>query len=916
MEKISMIEIIAKKLENIIIPLDKINSMKELCISIDNLELYEKLYKNLSDNIYILISECVIYEYNDKKHCGEIIGESSDQRTKYFEENFANKLDFSHYFLEKYCILSDLLKKKVVELINFYMEIILSYSNDKEDLEDNFKSEIGKMCNILVQAGDLHNGKAVSIVHFEKQKIVYKPRKIEGEIIVEEFINYISVYLPRKLKFKFPKYLSRGKYTWQEFINQKECINMDEVHNYYYRVGVYLGIFYLFSTLDLHYENMISYGEHPMFIDLETLVRAENSLDNLNQDSKADSQSVLISSLLPVKSTGNFFDVNMSALFTGIQKSKNIYSTILMKDEEDDWIYVKEPAVVKGQHNILLYKGNEIEPHIVENDLINGFVDTMNIIILKKEEFKKMLYKNESNIKIRQVLRPTHIYWKFINASQSPAYLCSDERYNSIFNILYSKFTFGKHGFMRVEKEVEDLKNGNIPLFYTFMNDKNLYSDERLICADYYVETPLDTVIKKICKLDIELIEYQVRMIKMSLLTLYGFDRPKKRISYCEEKTFLSSNDVRDILEEYSNELVKNIIRIDENKYSLLLPVIDSDGYIIDGLQQGIYQVGGIIWYLAAYSKIYNSDYSKYAKGMLNTLISQYTKEKMINNGQLNFSVYSGSGGLLYLVYNFHKIFDDELYLDMSLEIIKDFINYYVNNEAIIGIDDDFYKGLPGALYVVCNIYEDYKLQYNKTICDVVEIDIIGKKLLELINNRRGSNYGLAHGLSGLAISLAALYKITGSNDYAQEIEKLIMEECKLYNESQDNYSWCKGKVGVILARDIMKKKCIENDLLIRTIENSIPDLSEINIKFIDIVNEYGLCHGLYGILEVLKDCGYDEYTDQIYMKYFNSILELKWFEHSEYKLEAFMIGSSGVAYSLMRLYNKLPSILALDVYQ
>lgn len=732
MRNVAMIECIANNIGNIIINSDEITSLNEVCISINNLNLYQKLYNNIINEIYISISESVIHEYHEKKKNGEIFGESTYNRTKYFEENFAEKLEFTYYFLEKYNVLRELLTIRVSDLIKFYKEIILNYNKDKDIIKDILKNNLGEISNIMLNAGDLHNGKAVSIIKLKNGKIVYKPRKIEGEIIVEKFIKYISEYLPKKIIFKFPKYVTRENYTWQEFICQKECVNMDQVHNYYYKTGIYLGIFYLFSTVDIHYENMISHGEDPIFIDLETLVRAETSIDNLNQDRKVDSKSVLISSLIPVKSVGNFFDVNMSALFTGIQKSENIYNTILVPDEKEDWVYMKKQAIVKGQQNILIYNGKEVEPYLVEKDLIQGFKDSMDIVISNKKCFKKLLYKDNNNIKIRQVLRPTHIYWKFIDASHSPVYLSSSEKYNSIFDILYSKFTFGKHGFMRVEKEVEDLKKGNIPLFYTFMGDKNLYADGNLICSDYYIETPLDTIVRKINHLDNELISYQIRLIRMSFLSLYGFDKPVNKIHSEKEREILSKSDIKNILDEYSNYLSKNLIQIDENKYSILSPVIDSEGYIIDGLKSGIYEIGGVIWYLAVYSKLYNSDYSKYAKGMLNTLISQYTKEKMLKKEEMNFSVYGGEGGLLYLVYNFYKIFGEELYLDMTIEIIKDFVKYYNNTNAKCGIDDDFYRGLPGILYVICNIFDNFKLEHNKLICDLNDLVVIGDKLIEL----------------------------------------------------------------------------------------------------------------------------------------------------------------------------------------
>ena len=42
------------------------------------------------------------------------------------------------------------------------------------------------------------------------------------------------------------------------------------------RSGVWLAVFDALGTSDLHYENMIASGEHPMFIDLETFVQRTN----------------------------------------------------------------------------------------------------------------------------------------------------------------------------------------------------------------------------------------------------------------------------------------------------------------------------------------------------------------------------------------------------------------------------------------------------------------------------------------------------------------------------------------------------------------------------------------------------------------------------------------------------------------
>ena len=112
-----------------------------------------------------------------------------------------------------------------------------------------------------------------------------------------------------------------------------------------------------------------------------------------------------------------------------------------------------------------------------------------------------------------------------------------------------------------------------------------------------------------------------------------------------------------------------------------------------------------------------------------------------------------------------------------------------------------------------------------------------------------------------------------------------------------------------------MMKLCNDDKNLIKMINETTPKLYEKNNNLIFDINEYGLCHGLYGNLEILKEVE-DSRSKYIYNKYFNSLLDIKWFEHSEYKMEAFMIGISGVAYSLMRLNNNLPSLLSLDIYK
>ncbi|MGO5066241.1 type 2 lantipeptide synthetase LanM [Clostridium sporogenes] len=925
MPKIEMIKCVRDNIIDTIISKEKLEQLNVVCKEYNNYDLAHKIYENIQEEVYLFISECIINEYHDKRICNQIVGDDRESRISFFNEHFARNKEFAFYFLKKYSILDDLLRIRVNDLLDFNLEIIRNYNKDLHLLNKLLKFQLGKIKEIPLKAGDLHNGRAVSIVKCENGKIVYKPRNLGTDIFIEKIMSYISTILPNCPYFRFPKNLCFQNYSWQEFIERKECETIQQVHKYYYRSGIYLAVFYLLTTMDMHYENMVSCGEHPIFIDLETIIRGEQSELTAMQDNKIDYKSVLVSNMLPAISSDGIFDINMSALFTGNHKSKKLFNTYVAPDEKLDWVYVKENVVIEGKDNRLLYMGKEIEPWKVQNDVINGFEETLKVIIKNKKEFIDFLKTISQDIKIRQVLRPTQVYWKFVSASHHPNCLSSIEKCNEIWDILFSNFTIGNHGFLRVEKEVSDLKRGYIPSFYTLLNNRNLYSDGERICKNYFYETPLQTAIKKIESMDESMVDYQIRFIKMSFLTLYGLDRSKLITGLKNDKAIselLTNNDVKGMLQEYTSYLVKNLIPLENDFYSIVMPYIGLDGFHMQGMESELYQVGGLIWFLAVYSKIYDNKYTKYPKGMLNTLITKYIKESPDLKDQYNFSLYNGVGGLLYMTYNFYKLFKDKFYFDISVEIINDIIDYYSKVDLLELIDTDFYRGLPGTLFLICKIFLDNQQSLGEGECPIVKLDdlvFIGDRFLNFISTNSNDTYGITHGITGLSITVSILYRITKNKKYSTMLKSLLIKENLLDDPNKKLYTWCKGKSGVLLSRHIMLQYCKDNKELSDIIISTMPKVDKKNINLFFELNEYCVCHGIYGNIDVfisiMNKSDINDYCDFIYKKYFNSLLDIKWFEHSDYPYEASMLGSSGVAYTLMRLYNDLPSILSLDIY-
>jgi lantibiotic modifying enzyme len=67
------------------------------------------------------------------------------------------------------------------------------------------------------------------------------------------------------------KLIERGDYGWSEFVVASLCTAQDEVARFYEHQGSYLALLYALNAVDLHNENVIAAGEHPMLVDLEAL---------------------------------------------------------------------------------------------------------------------------------------------------------------------------------------------------------------------------------------------------------------------------------------------------------------------------------------------------------------------------------------------------------------------------------------------------------------------------------------------------------------------------------------------------------------------------------------------------------------------------------------------------------------------
>lgn len=88
-------------------------------------------------------------------------------------------------------------------------------------------------------------------------------------------------------------------------------------------------------------------------------------------------------------------------------------------------------------------------------------------------------------MKVRQLLRPTYTYSKFIDESHKPCCERTKENREALFDILRENFkSDAKYGTTRLEYEISEMKRGNIPIFYSEFCKNDLFADGKLFVRD------------------------------------------------------------------------------------------------------------------------------------------------------------------------------------------------------------------------------------------------------------------------------------------------------------------------------------------------------------------------------------------------------------------------------------------------
>ncbi|HGO3824953.1 TPA: type 2 lanthipeptide synthetase LanM [Staphylococcus aureus] len=740
------------------------------------------------------------------------------------------------------------IEEKIRKYRNYILEIISLFDKDKDLIIFDNNSSM-RINNITLNLGDSHNnGKSVALIHFQDgNKILFKPKNLIQDKLYFDCLRILNDEL--NISYDYLKITIRDGYSWQSYVQHTKCQNKQDIDKYYYSLGIQTFLLYVLNGNDMHLENLIANGCNPIFIDLETLLQTSASmiLNGTIYDNNNVNNNVLNTLLF------DFSDQDSIMKFLGgttNRKNLPIYN-ISMVNEDNDNIQLVESnkKIMNTPPNIPINTlGDSVEIYEKSDCFLDGFIDSYNIVLRNPNIILKAL-NNYNDFDIRIVLRPTTVYSNYVEYFKQ----MEQENEREILNILEESIYFYKQHNEIALHEFKALKNFDIPYFKVNLNSVNLKSiDEQLVISNFFQHSPRESLNIKLDKLSKEDMVRQIDILKLAISAYKEkFDNspiidPRKRSN--------ASNIHLEINKIYG------YIDVEQPIYNIQL---NMDGETdLTPISYDIYfGLAGTSLLFLQYNKKYNINmYREKSISLHNIIYNMW-----LIDSSSNFSAFHGRFSYFKYILILNKHFNFNIIFKEDLEkTLKAYVEYLEENEKY---PIDYLGGLSGVISLVIELYN-----FNSSLSFLEQyINILMRILMKHIDIQEESIYcksdikdenmtiGLAHGMSGILLTLAKYNRVFKSNNIERYIQKIIEYENKIIDDSLP-YIWCNGLTGLILVRNIISE-ILPNpeNIKIDSLNYKLQKNYKLNIGVESV------CHGTSGNILVLKTLGFNTSNEKIF---------------------------------------------------
>ncbi len=746
-----------------------------------------------------------------------------------------------------------------------------------------------RVAKIEGDLSDPHNsGHSVQIVSFEDgSRIVYKPKDLRLDVAWYALVERLNRAEP-PLELKAVRTISRDGYGWTEFIDHAGCADQQGCQRFFRRAGAWLALFHCFAANDMHQENMIAAGDHPVPIDLETILQAPAE-EHKAQDPEAQAfdaametvaNSVMMVGLLPAY--GRSPDNNIFAI-GGMTADWNSKTKVKWNNiNSDEMRPAKSKEVGKTTPNLPHIDGRYAKFGDYIDDFIAGFEDYAKFLLHQSRDAKQGgLFDGFTGVPVRKVIRATRFYYMLLQRLKNHRTMDDGVVWSAQTDFIARLADWEKDSdplWPLQQAERSALVALNVPHFVS-PSDGNEIRDATGISIHTEATSGMDRARARVQSFDEQDIAWQITVITQNTSSLPRSAGPPARGVELKQPS-RSEVDVAPTKEVFvaeadkiAEELSRYAIRRGPGAAWIGLDWLgDSEVFQLVCLGPELYNgVSGIAVFLAAHAAVTGckSSGELALAGMSHLRKNLRGRNAARMARSLGIGGATGLGSIVYALTVMSKsLHDDDLLADahVAAELFTD---------DLIAADKqlDVMGGSAGAILGLLRLYRDTQSS------DVLKRAIkCGEYLLRQPRvgpeghrgwSGQGSGphglNGMSHGAAGFAYALASLSAATGRDEFAKAASECIAFENLSYDAERSNWpdlrgdgepgwpcQWCHGAPGIGLARIAMTKRGgLDSKLLATDIRNALVGVERGWPGPLDT-----LCCGALGSIEFFCEAG------------------------------------------------------------
>lgn len=888
-------------------------------------------------------------------------GDTPQERARDFTRQLRQR-EVALPLLEEYAPLARNLVTTIEHWVLCGLEFLDRLCADWEQICQTFSpgTDPGQLVEINGSAGDLHKGgQSTLVLSFSSGfHLIYRPKPMAVDVHFQELLRWLNEHGEHPA-FRTLAVLDRGLYGWAEFAAAETCTSQVAVERFYERQGGYLALFYALEATDVHFENLIAAGEHPVMIDLESLFhpRPERTPSPAvhQQTLMLMDHSVLRIGLLPHRMWGDQEHRGVDISGLGGEGGQLTPRPVLRLEQADtdQMHFVRKRMEMPSKLNRPTLNGDVIDVGAYKGSLLKGFEQIYRLLMQERDALLSGPIQAFANDEIRLIARATNTYAQLLMESYHPDLLRNALDRDCFFDRLWGAITTQPSLKRLIAAERADLHAGDIPLFTTRPDTRDIFTSSGACIADYLPTTSLDNVKQRFQTFSEQDLQRQHWFIEASLETLLMSDgardhwrptrsQPVQGGQATSTRLLKAACDAGEYLAEMAlgNEEEVGWIGltfVGEREWTLLPAGVD--------LYNGATGIALFLAYLGAITG--EERYTQLTRAALTSIQAQVVEMRK-DERSLTPGGFDGWGGLLYLYTHLGALWHESALWEQAREIIPSLRAPIDQDNAL-----DMIGGAAGLLTTLLAFHHvapspdvletavycgDHLLRYAAQCGGEPLPEVDGKPPIAASHPLTG----FSHGAAGMAFSLLRLASVSGEVRFLEGARRAMEYERTMFLPEQKNWpdfrtneiitakrraqptegkscltAWCHGAPGIGLGR--LASLPYQDDPTMRE-EIAIAIQTTIDHGF---GMNHSICHGDLGNLEIFLtaaqtwgDVVYQDLTQTYATMVLNDIEHQGWLTGTPSSVESpgLMTGIAGIGYQLLRLaYPEcVPNVLIL----